>query len=37
MKCIVNNTEYIPSTGSANKKLAKANAAKACLETLGLM
>jgi hypothetical protein len=36
MKVIVNNLEYQPASGSTNKKMAKTNAAIACLQNLGL-
>jgi hypothetical protein len=36
MKVIVNNLEYQSASGSPNKKMAKTNAAIACLQNLGL-
>lgn len=36
MKVMVNGQEYKPSVAASTKKLAKANAAAACLQSLGL-
>ena len=37
MKVTVNNLDFQPASGSSNKKLAKTNAAIACLQSFGIL